>query len=63
MGGTRAELLAYIAALKEERNIAILAHAPDDDVAAGQDHPDVRAIEDHIAELRDQVAALPEEEE
>lgn len=60
---TRAELLAEIAVLKEERNLAILANAPADDVAAGQDALDVLGIEDAIAALRDQVAALDEEEE
>lgn len=61
MGSTREELLAQIAALKEERNEACLRNAPEDDVAAGQSHPDVRAIEQRIAELRAQVKALDEE--
>ena len=58
---TRKQLLAQIADLKEKRNQTILANAPEDDVAAGQGHPDVQAIEEQIKALRDEVAALDEE--
>lgn len=61
MASKRDRLLAEIAQLKEERNAAILANAPEDDVAAGQAHPDVKALEERIADLRAQVKALGEE--
>lgn len=61
MASKRDRLLAEIGDLKEERNRAILANAPDDDVAAGQAHPTVREIEARIRELRAEVAALDEE--
>ncbi len=61
MASKRDALLAEIAAAKEERNLAILAVAPEDDAAAGQDHPEVRAIEARIRELRAALAALEEE--
>lgn len=62
MASRRDTLLAEIAQLKEERNEVILEHAPEDDAAAGQGHPDVRAIEARIVELRAEVKALDEEE-
>lgn len=61
MASKRDRLLAEIGDLKEERNRAILANAPDDDAAAGQAHPDVRAIEQEIRDKRAELDALGEE--
>ena len=63
MASKRDQLLKQIADLKEERNVTILKHAPADDARAGQSHPDVRALEERIAELRGQVAALDDQED
>jgi hypothetical protein len=62
MATKRDRLLKEIADLKEQRNLACLKHAPEDDVAAGQSHPDVREIEARIRDKRDEVDALDAEE-
>ncbi len=63
MVSKREQLLKQIANLKEQRSQAILANAPADDAMAGLSHPDVRAIEAEMAELRARVAALDEQED